>query len=499
MKAKKKYSLQILLDEASSEGLNLYKKEVTKAWEFAEISHHSQKRLSGEPFISHPFQVALNLINWKLDTTTIVAGLLHDTIEDGAATREDIASEFGEEVALLVDGVTKVTNLRLKGSKESGFVESLRKMILVMAKDLRVVVLKLADRLHNMQTLEYLPKKSQIENSLETIEIYAPLAERLGMGEVKGQLEDLAFPYINKDKYIRVKKESKPQYKKAKLHLNKMKKVLTKELKQRGIAAKIKGREKHLYSLYKKLERDNVNWDFNEVNDIIAFRIIVNSIEECYMALGLVHSIYKPVPSIGVSDYIAQPKPNGYRSIHTKVFGEGQRIIEVQIRTTQMHEQAEFGAAAHWAYTDAKSKGAKDETLEKKGVIADKNKLNWVKQLVAWQDEIKDSKEFLDAVKFDALKERNFIFSPNGDVYDLPVGSTPVDFAYAVHTDLGKYINSAKVNGKIVPLHHELSSGDVVEIVKNKNPKGPYPQWLEFVATTTAKRAINKSLSASLK
>lgn len=466
---------------------------IQKAWKFAKLAHTGQKRLTGDPFVSHPLEVAIRLAEWRLDSTSIIAALLHDTIEDGGAKREDIVEEFGEEVALLVDGVTKVTTLRLKGSKETAFVENLRKMLLVMAKDLRVILLKLADRLHNLKTLYALPREKQIENAQETLEIYAPLAERLGMGEVKGELEDLAFPYVYPEEYKKIEKESRVYYRKSEDHIDKMEKKLLKKLSEHNIKAEVNGRKKHLYSLWKKLERPEIDGDFDQIHDIVALRIIVGTVAQCYTTLGVVHTAYKPVPNIGISDFIAQPKPSGYRCLHTKVFGPGGTIVEVQIRTFLMHEEAEFGVAAHWAYGDIKASGIKDEILEKMGVRRPR-KLSWVKQLVEWQKELTDSEEFLRAVKFDALKHRNFVFSPQGDVYDLPAGATPVDFAYAVHTDMGRFLTGAKVDGKIVSLDYKLKSGQVVEILKSKNPRNPNSNWLEFVVTTLARREINKYL-----
>lgn len=462
---------------------------ISKAWEFCKLAHTGQKRLSGEPFVMHPLCVAEILSEWRLDTTSIVAGLLHDTIEDGGAKREDIVKLFGKDVATLVDGVTKVAGVHLGESQEQIFQESLRKMILVMAKDLRVVLVKLADRLHNMRTLSALPKEKQIRSSKETLEIYAPLAERLGIGEVKGELEDLAFPYLYRGDYAKLKKLSKPFYGSAEKRIGKMKRTLLVKLKHEEIDAQISGRKKHFYSLWKKLSRPEISWDFEQVNDVIALRILVNTIPECYTALGVVHATYKPVPKIGISDFIAQPKPNGYRSIHTKVFGPIGHIVEVQIRTFQMHEEAEHGLAAHWAYSEQKSKGVGEKKLENVRV---ENKLSWVQKLVDWQKEIKDSDKFLEAVKIDGFNHRNFVFSPKGDVYDLPRYATPVDFAYAVHTGLGNFLTGAKVNGKMVPLSYKLKSGDVVEILKSKNAKKPSRDWLKFVVTTETRREIAK-------
>jgi GTP pyrophosphokinase len=472
--------------------------KIKYAWEFAKIAHTSQMRLTGEEFINHPLQVAKILAERKLDSISIIAALLHDTIEDGGATRKDIVDEFGEDVALLVDGVTKVTELRLKGSKEEAYTENLRKLLLVMAKDLRVVMVKLADRLHNMRTLSALPANKQKENAVETLEIYAPLADRMGIGEIKGELEDLAFQYVHPKEYKKVKKEATPHYKETKKCITRMRRVLLAGLAKEGIKATIHGREKHLYSLWSKLNRPEIGGDFDKIHDIVAVRVIVNSISECYAALGIVHGSYTPTPNIGVSDFIAQPKPHGYRSIHTKVFGPGGRIVEIQIRTNNMHKQAEYGIAAHWAYGEAKDSGAKDIVLETGSVKADKNKLRWVKQLIKWQKEVVDSEEFIEAIKFDALQHRNYVFSPKGDVYDLPVDSTPVDFGFAVHSDLGKFIKGAKVDGKIVSLDYKLKSGQVVEILKAKTPN-VNADWLNFVKTTVARREIKKFVQGKTK
>src|SRR3989304_2219394 len=464
-----------------------------KAWVFCKLAHTGQRRLTGEAFYYHPLSVALRLADWELDVATITAALLHDTIEDGGATREDIIRQFGKEVYFLVNGVTKVTKLRLKGSREAEFTENLRKMLLVMAKDLRVVLLKLADRLHNMQTLYAIPASSQIENARETLEIYAPLAERLGMGRVKGELEDLAFPYVYPEDYKKILDDSKPYYKKVESLIEKMRKKLLKELAVEGIEAQIHGRKKHLYSLWRKLSRPENDGDWDKIHDIVALRILVKTITQCYSALGIVHSLYKPVPHIGISDFIAQPKPNGYRCLHTKVFGPGGRIVEVQIRTFKMHEEAEFGVAAHWAYSEQKEIVSQD-VRDKVGGFIHQDKLAWMRQLVNWQKEVTDMDEFLRVVKFDALRHRNFVFSPLGDVYDLPAGATPIDFAYAVHTEVGNNTTGAKVDGKMVPLDYKLKSGQVVEIIKTKNPKGPTTDWMSFVTTQLARREIGKYL-----
>lgn len=472
---------------------------VQKAWDFAKLAHTGQKRKTGESYVSHSLETAKILASWKLDVVSVVAGLLHDTVEDGGATFEDLSNEFGREVSLLVEGVTKLSHLRLRGSTDEEFVENLRKMFLAMAKDVRVVLIKIADRLHNMRTLSVLPPEKRERIAKETLEIFAPLAERLGMGQVKAQLDDLAFPYVYPKEYEKVLSSSRSYYKKSEEHIKKIKKTLLKALAKEGLRVKIDARKKHLYSLWRKLERPEINWDFEKVHDIVALRILVDTVAQCYTSLGIVHAHYKPVPHLGVSDFIAQPKPNGYQSIHTKIFGPGGRIVEIQIRTHTMHELAEYGVAAHWAYSQAKAKGIKDDVLEKASIRVPTDKLVWIRQLAEWQKQIQDSKEFLRAVKFDALSHRNYVFSPKGDVYDLPSGATPVDFAYAVHTDLGEYIKAAKVDGKIVPLDYKLKSGQVVEIIKSKEKRKPSPDWLNFVVTTLARKQIAKSLRLNKK
>lgn len=470
-------------------------KMVRKAWRFTKLAHADQLRLNKEPFASHGLRAAEKLAEWGLDVDSIVAGFLHDTIEEGVAKRKDIVDEFGEKVAKLVDGVTKVSDIKLRASREEEFVENLRKMFFAMAEDLRVVLIKLADRLHNMQTLSALPSEKQKRIARETLEIYAPLAERLGMGAVKAELDDLAFPYVYPDEFKKVKDQSAVHYKKVGEHIKMMKRKILKELAREKIRAKIDTRKKHLYSLWRKLERPEINWEFEKIYDLAALRILVDNVAQCYTALGIVHRLYKPVPHLGVSDFIAQPKPNGYQSIHTKVFGPEKQVVETQIRTNEMHEQAEFGVAAHWHLSSlkAKEKISSKEIDEGKAVV-DMQKLSWAKQLAEWQKEISDSKEFLEAVKFDALSSRIFVFSPKGDVFELPVSATPVDYAYAVHTDLANYIKGAKVDGKVVPLSYKLKSGNVCEIMKTKNPREPNRDWLDFVVTNTARKKIDKEL-----
>lgn len=483
----------ILLCEENN--IPLDEAKLNKVLSFAVAAHFGQKRLSGEDYIWHGYEVGKILIHWRLDTDSIIAGILHDSVDDGAASYEDLKEVFGEGIAELVMGVTTLGRIRLRGSRNNEFVENLRKMFLAMSQDLRVVLIKLADRLHNMRTLSSLAPCKQKKIAQETLEIFAPLAERLGMGEVKSELEDLAFPYVYPEKYEEVIKLSRSQYKEASQHIFKMRRTILRALAKEAVAgAKLYARKKHLYSLWRKLERKDIKGDFSQIHDIVAMRILVSSIKDCYVALGVVHSHYKPVPHLGISDFIAQPKPNGYRSIHTKVFGPKNRIVEVQIRTFTMHEEAEYGVAAHWAYSEAKSRGKVTSNELEAGISVGEDKLNWVKQLATWQEEIVDSKEFLAAVKFDALSDHNFVFSPKGDVFDLPVDATPVDFAFCVHTKLGNYIQGAKVDGKVVPLSCKLKSGQVVEIIKAKNPKKPNRDWLRFVKTQTARRIIQKAI-----
>lgn len=463
---------------------------IKRAFEFAEIAHAGQKRLSGESVIIHPLAAANILADYKMDSVSIAAGLLHDTVEDANITMAELEKEFGEEVAHLVGGVTKISQIRLRGSSEEEYVENLRKMILAMAKDLRVVLVKLADRLHNMQTLKFLSSEKQFKNAKETLEVYAPLAERLGMGNMKGRLEDLAFPYVYPEDYAWLIEYSKPHFKKAEEFLEKATRIVYKKLAKEGIRAKITARPKHHYSLWRKLLRPEIDKDIAKVYDLVAMRILVDTVRDCYGALGVVHSLWKPVPAQGISDFIAQPKPNGYRSLHTKVFSLNERILEMQIRTFEMNEEAENGIAAHWHYASVKSRGVSDRKLEK-GTFAPGEKLPWVKQLVAWQKEVVDSQEFMDALKFDALAHRIFVFSPNGDAYDLPQGATPVDFAYAVHSDLGNEADGVIVNGKMVSLDYQLKSGDMVNIIR-KEGTGPSEKWLRFVVTRQARHQILK-------
>ncbi len=468
---------------------------INRAYEFAITAHQGQKRLSGAPVTTHILAVAKIIVDWKLDSASIVAALLHDVVEDTSIKVEDIKGVFGEEIAELVDGLTRVSRVRLRGSNNSQFIENLRKMFLAMSRDLRVVFIKLADRYHNMLTLEYLPPEKQFGIAEETLEVYAPLAERLGMGQVKGGLEDLAFLYCYPAEYEWLIEYSDSYYNKAEERIKKLKRTILKELAKEGVRAKVDGRAKHLYSLWRKLLRPENEKNMDNIHDLMALRITTSSINECYLALGLVHKLWRPVPHLGVRDWIAQPKPNGYRSVHTNVFlGDGQ-IIEIQIRTEEMHEQAEYGAAAHWYFSEIKSKTRTDSSkIDQISFFSPKEKMAWVQQLAAWQDEIIDSSDFIASVKFDALEHRIFVFSPKGDAFDLPDGATPIDFAYAVHTKMGYQTGGAKVNGRMVGLDYQLKNGEIVEIILDRNRKGPASSWLDFAKTRLAKKKIKTAL-----
>ena len=457
---------------------------IKAAYDLAWRAHLNQKRESGEPYIQHPLGVALMLTKMNLDTETVAAALLHDVVEDTEYTLDDIENNFGKTclpagrtIAFLVNGVTKLDKIKYSGAE--GKTENLRKMFLAMAKDIRVVLIKLADRYDNIQTLNRLPKEKQQRIALETLEIYAPIAYRLGMGELKGQLEDLAFKYLHPEKYEWLKNEVTGKYETHKAHINKLRPVIYEIFKNEEIVPlEVHARTKHFYSLYKKLLRYQM--DFDKIHDLVAARITMKNVEDCYLALGAIHQVWKPVPGL-IKDYIATPKPNGYQSLHTSVFGPEGKITEIQIRTPEMHERAENGITAHWAYKEHSYFG-RDLNISKK-------ELAWVEQLREWQKAARGSDEFLQSLKIDFLKERIFVLTPKGDALDLPEGATPVDFAYAIHSDIGHQCAGARINGKIMPLNTELQSGDAVEILIQKNKK-PSEDWLGFVKTNLAKERI---------
>ena len=455
---------------------------ISSAYEFAKEAHKGQKRLTGEPYFNHALATANQLAEWGLDETTIAAGILHDVVEDTDATAEDITHEFGKEIAFLVDGITKLGQVKYRGDKTQ--VENLRKLILSMAEDIRVIIIKLADRLHNMKTLEPLPADKRERIALETMEIYAPLAYRLGMQKLSGELQDLAFPYVYPEEYRWIVDNIKERYEEREAYLKKLKPLVEKSLAENNIhLVAIDFRAKRYASLYRKLLKNEM--DIDTIHDLVAFRIIVSDIEDCYGTLGVIHNLWMPLPG-KIKDYIATPKPNGYRSLHTSVIGPKQRIVEFQIRTKEMHEEAENGIAANWAYEEAK--GTK-KYLRRRSIRASTKEIAWVEQLRSWQKDFSDSEEFIDAFKIDFLHDRIFTLTPKGAVVDLPLGATPVDFAYHIHTEVGNKCVGAKINGKIVPLDHKLESNDMVEIITQKNKKAS-ESWLDFVATSSAKGHI---------
>ena len=467
-------------------------KLIEKAFQFAKDAHFNQKRFSGEDFILHPLRVAQILSEMKLGSKTIAAGFLHDVPDDTEKTLQDIEKEFGKEITFLVEGVSKLGKLRYPKEElevKSAEVrikepvdrraENLRKMFFAMGEDLRVVLIKLADRLHNMETLNSLPPEKQKRIALETLEIFAPLADRLGMGEIRNQLEDLAFPYLYPKEYEWLMKNVKERYEKREKYLKRVKLLLRKILKKGKIKPiDVHSRPKHYWSLYQKLLKNEM--DFERIHDLVALRVIVDDVKTCYEVLGIIHKFWKPLPG-RIKDYIAFPKPNGYQALHTTCFCLDGKITEIQVKTKKMHEGAEYGIAAHWAIK---------EGIDLK---TQKKRFAWVQQLKDWQDKVLGSEEFLEGLKIDFFKNRIFIFTPKGDVIDLPEGACPIDFAYAVHTDIGNRCAGAKVNGRIASLTHSLKNGDVVEIIVDKNKK-PSRDWLKFVKTGLARSKVRSYL-----
>lgn len=449
--------------------------DVTKAYQLAEEAHKDQRRVNGEPYILHPLAVAQILADMKIDTTTITASLLHDVVEDTSYTLDDLKKMFGKEVAFLVDGVTKLSRLNYR-TKEDQQLNSMRKMFLAMAKDVRVVVIKLADRLHNMRTLRYMRSDKQKRIAQETLEIFAPLAHRLGIFNIKWELEDLSFRYLEPDKYYDLVEQMKQKRHVREEIVNEAIDVLKKALDEAHIHCEINGRPKHFYSIYKKMKKDNR--DLSQVYDLFAIRVIVDDVKDCYGVLGIVHSLWKPLP-YRFKDYIAMPKPNNYQSLHTTVIGTRGQPVEIQIRTWEMHRIAEYGVAAHWRYKEGNQTANKDAFDEKMG---------WLRNLLEWQD-TSNPKEFVNALKLDAFSDEVFVFSPRGDVIDLPQGAIPIDFAYRIHTDVGHRCVGAKINGKIVPLDYKLKNGDIVEIITSKVGK-PSLDWLNIVGSSESRSKI---------
>jgi len=458
-------------------------KLIKRAYEFAKDKHKDQLRRSGEPYIIHPIQVAYILSTLGLDHSTICAALLHDVIEDTDVTLEDIAKEFSPEIAEMVDGVTKLSKLNYTSEQEQQ-VENYRKMFLAMGKDIRVILIKLADRLHNMRTLKYLTRDRQIANARETMDLYAPLANRLGMYSLKWELEDLSFKYLYPEDYrelvegIDKKREERLKF------IDQIMQEIKVELKKQKIVAEITGRAKHLYSIYRKMQRDNKTLD--QIYDLFALRIIVNSVKDCYAALGVVHELYNPMPG-RFKDYISVPKPNMYQSLHTTLIGPKGTPFEVQIRTWDMHRIAEYGIAAHWAYKEASFLGGK-----KANVTVEEDKLSWLRETLEWQKDMQDPQEFLNTLKTELFEDEVYVFTPKGKILVLPNGATPIDFAYAIHAEIGNHMTGCKINSKMMPIVTKLKNGDIVEIVTSEKSKGPSRDWLKFIKSSTAKTRIQQ-------
>jgi len=465
---------------------------ISRAFNFAKKAHSGQKRFSGEEYIIHPLKVAQTISKFKLDSKTIAASLLHDVVDDTGTSLEKIEEEFGKEVAFLIEGVSKLGKIRypkepleiqpIKKRVKKPIdlqAENLRKIFFAMAKDLRIILIKLADRLHNMETLGHVPKEKQKRLALETLEIFAPLADRLGIGEMKGKLEDLSFPYLYPKEYEWLRREFKEKFSAREKHATREIPILKKLLEKEGIEPlDIHARAKYYWSLYQKLLKYEMN--IERIYDLVALRVIVKDVKDCYAALGAIHKHWRPLPG-RIKDYIAFPKPNGYQSLHTTVICDEGKIIEIQIRTPEMHKEAEYGICAHWA------------EKEKISLPLQEKKFEWTKQLEGWQNEILSNHEFLEGLKIDFFKNRIFVFTPKGDVIDLPEGATPIDFAYHVHTDIGNHCVGAKVNGKMVAVSTTLKNGEVVEILVDKN-KVPSRDWLKFAKTNLARSHIKKEI-----
>jgi guanosine-3',5'-bis(diphosphate) 3'-pyrophosphohydrolase len=475
----------IVEEHADEAALPIDRTRVEEAFVFACEHHADQRRKSGEHFIVHPTAVAKICAGMRLDTETLVAALLHDTVEDTSASLEEVSELFGEEVMTLVDGVTKLTGITFT-SRDEAQAENYRKMMVAMASDIRVILIKLADRLHNMRTIEAMPKQKQIEKAKETLEIYAPIAHRLGIHAIKWELEDLAFAALHPRKYQEIKGLVNQQREEREDYVKEAGDELHRELEALGIAARISGRAKHFYSIYSKMTKKGR--EFNEIYDLTAMRVVVDSVKDCYGTVGVIHSLWKPLPG-RFKDFVAMPKFNMYQSLHTTVIGPEGLPLEIQIRTRDMHDMAEFGVAAHWMYKqDPTKKGSAGPEGE--------DKLKWLRSMLDWQQELHDPKEFMESLRVDLFDEEVFVFTPKGEVKSLGQGATPLDFAYEVHTEVGHRCVGAKVNGKIVPLNYTLSSGDIVEILTSKRDRGPSRDWLALVKTTRARNKIKQFFKA---
>ncbi len=472
------HTIQEVVAEARQHRPSINVGLIERAHDVAASAHAGQLRASGDPYVSHPIEVAYYLAGLQMDAETLAAALLHDVPEDTDMTLLEIEKRFGREVTRLVDGVTKLSKFGSARSMEEQQAENIRKMFMAMAEDVRVVVIKLADRLHNMRTLQYLPEDKQSRIARQTMEIYAPLAHRLGMWQIKWELEDLSFKYLEPDTYRKLADLLTDRRRARESFINKSISILRKELAKVSIEAEISGRPKHLYSIYRKMERKGA--EFSEIYDLHAIRLLVRDVKDCYAALGVVHSIWRPIPG-QFDDYIAMPKANMYQSLHTAVIGPDAKPLEVQIRTYQMHEVAEAGIAAHWRYKEG-SRG--DRRYDEK--------LAWVRQLIEWQREVADATEFVEGLKLDIFQDQVFVFTPKGDVKDLPAGAGPLDFAYRIHTDVGHRTIGAKVNNRLVPLDYHLRNGDIVEIITTKAAHGPSRDWLAIVRTNQAREKIRQ-------